>query len=115
MMITRKHDQAVVVHAGKIANTFVSRLVGWIGKRQAHLGEGLWFTNSNSAHMWMMSIPIDVVFLSRDRKIVKTFSNLKPWRPLPVLCIGADSMLELPAGTVETLNLKSGEELCIDS
>lgn len=111
----RKSDQKVVVSQGSMANRFLSRLVGWIGRRQVAAGEGLLIERCNNIHMWMMSIPIDVAFLSNDYVIVKTVPGLKPWKFLPVHCREAKHTLELPVGTVEQFNLRPGEVLCIDS
>ena len=115
MMIRRQQDQSMIVSQGVIADSYWTRLKGWIGKRQVSPGEGLLLTENNSIHMWMMSIPIDVVFLSRELTILKTISNLKPWRLLPVFCWEASAALELPAGTIDAQNLKNGEVLCIVS
>jgi uncharacterized membrane protein (UPF0127 family) len=113
MKIQRQLDQRMIVENGRHADTYFSRLVGWIGKRQAQPGEGLLITPCNSVHMWMMSLPIDVVFLSREMKIVKAVPNLRPWKLLPVFCPGAESALELPAGTIAAHQLRDGEVLCI--
>lgn len=114
-MIHRKRDQSVIVTRVKLADSYWTRLIGWIGKREAAPGEGLLITETNSIHMWMMSIPIDVVFLNQEQTILKAISNLRPWRLLPVYCAGATSALELPAGTIESKKLLSGEVLCIVS
>jgi len=116
--IVRSTDQMVIVSQLKVANDFLSRLRGLIGVRSFNLGEGLYFPRCNSVHMWLMSIPIDVVFLKKQHgtlKIVQVFSNIKPWRLFPVAAWSADDALELPAGAVAHYQLKNEEVLCIVS
>lgn len=75
------------------------------------------FPKCNDIHMWMMSIPIDVVFLKKENaeswSVLSLKPKLKPWKPLPVACFSADDTLELPEGTIARLNLKVGEVLCV--
>jgi uncharacterized membrane protein (UPF0127 family) len=117
MMIKRNSDQALIVSQGQVANTYWSRLCGLVGTKHFEAGSGLLFPKCNSIHMWMMSIPIDVVFLKllspNQYQIVGTHSNLRPWKFLPVFCLEANDTLELPQGTIQRHHLNRGETLCI--
>ena len=123
LKLVRTHDQAMVVSDGRIADTFLPRLVGLIGTKSFPAGKGVLFPRCNDIHMWMMSIPIDVVFLKSNAstqsaqswEVLKVCENVKPWRPLPLICFKADDTLELPSGTISKWNLKAGEVLCIAS
>lgn len=116
--LVRMMDQVSVVDQLTTAESYFSRLKGLIGKNEFPAGEGLLFPNCQSIHMWMMSIPIDVVFLkigqSSDQRIVSSIhSNLKPWKLFPVMDSDAKDALELPAGTVTRKSIRVGEVLCI--
>ena len=114
----RKNDQAVVLEKGVVANDFLTRLVGLMGKTSLPDGAGILFPANNSIHMWMMRMPIDAIFLKKHPEgwqIMALYPKLKPWRILPVGCWKADDTLELPSGTIERLGLKEGEVLCIAS
>jgi uncharacterized membrane protein (UPF0127 family) len=120
--LIRTHDQMCIVESLEKADSYWSRLKGLIGRKEFVQGEGLLFTRCNSVHMWMMSIPIDVIFLKADAasngtrwSISDVHSRLKPWKVFPVSSWGADDALELPAGTVDAFSLKKGDELCIAS
>ena len=117
LKLVRGNDHAVVTSNAIVADQFFTRLKGLIGKKSFQDGEGMLFPKCNDIHMWMMSIPIDVVFLKKQSPeswlILSLKSSLKPWKPLPVACFKADDTLELPAGTIDRLNLKTGEVLCI--
>ena len=114
----RKADQTVVLEKGVLARDFITRLRGLMGKTSLPAGEGMLFPKCNSIHMWMMKMPIDVIFLKKQSEgyqIMALYPQLKPWKVLPVGCRKADDTLELPSGTIERLNLRKGEVLCIAS
>jgi len=118
--LVRKTDGVSVLSEGVLAVRYWTRLRGLIGRKSLKAGEGMLFPKCNSVHMWMMSIPIDVVFLktlvpSKEWKVLEVRPNLKPWRLLPVGCFGADDTLEIPSGSAERLGLKIGEVLCTAS
>lgn len=120
--LIRENDRVCVVDRLETADTYWSRLKGLIGRSEFSRGEGLLFPRCNSVHMWMMSIPIDVVFLEADRSgnsgkwmVGKVFPKLKPWKLMPVSDLSSQDVLELPSGTIETFSLKKGDVLCIDS
>ncbi len=118
MKLIRKSDQTLVLEQGKVADDFLTRLRGLIGTKNLKPGEGLLFPRCNSVHMWMMSIPIDVLFLKKEDRtwtILSLHAGLKPWKLLPVSCFKADDALELPHGSIERLHLKKGEVLCFAS
>jgi uncharacterized membrane protein (UPF0127 family) len=118
--LIRASDQVCIVNDLKVADSYFKRLKGLIGTKKFVAGDGLLFPNCNSVHMWMMSIPIDVVFLKTTNnhigkkwEIVGVRHQLKPWKLLPVSEFGADDALELPVGVVQSLSLKKGDWLCI--
>lgn len=116
--LVRTSDQACIVNQLKTADSFLTRLRGLIGVKKFEFGEGLIFPRCNNIHMWMMSIPIDVVFLKANRQkkewtVLSVYPQLKPWKVFPVSDLKADDVLELPAGRAESISLKSGEVLCI--
>ncbi len=45
-----------------VAEDFFSRLKGLLGKSKFVLGEGLLLRPCNDINMWLMKIPIDVIF-----------------------------------------------------
>jgi uncharacterized membrane protein (UPF0127 family) len=116
--LIRKHDRVEIASRTEVADRFLPRLKGLIGRSRFDAGEGLLFPRCNSVHMWMMAIPVDLVFLRKqasDWVVVSVHPGLKPWKVLPVGNFRADDALELPAGTIARTGIKSGEVLCIAS
>ncbi len=114
-------NQAVIADKCQVADTFVSRFFGLMGKSGLEAGEGLWLRPSNSIHMWFMRFPIDVLFVRAEKRdagkiVVKVYSahgNVRPWRILPLGNWRAKDAIELPAGTLGRCLIESGDELCI--
>ncbi|OFZ19718.1 MAG: hypothetical protein A2X94_16825 [Bdellovibrionales bacterium GWB1_55_8] len=114
-------NQAVIADKCIVAERFLDRLRGLIGRTLLASGEGMLFPRCNDVHMWFMRIPIDIVFLtelpgiegSRKFKVCSVREQAMPWRLLPLRDGRAEHTLELPAGTVRAQSIHPGDELCI--
>jgi uncharacterized membrane protein (UPF0127 family) len=90
------------------ARTAWSRMIGLLTYASLPIGEGLLLAPAWSIHTWCMRFPIDVVFLDRDRRVLRVFPALPPWR----LVSGtrkAHTVLEFGAGTLERVPLGPGD------
>jgi uncharacterized protein len=83
-----------------------------MGRRSLEPGHALLIKPCSSIHTFFMRFPIDVVFLDRDSRVVRTAQHVKPWRIL-LGAKGAHAVIELPAGTLDTTELKPGDQLDI--
>lgn len=92
------------------AASFYSRFMGLMGRSTLPFGEGLWIDPCNSIHTFFMRIPIDVLFLDRERRVVKVFPALVPWRTTRIYG-KARTVLELPAGTLAASRTSEGDQL----
>lgn len=63
-----------------MAETFLERAKGLIGRRGVPLGKGLLIPRCNAIHTFFMSFAIDAAFLDRDDNVVKVVRNIRPWR-----------------------------------
>ena len=66
----------------RVARSFRERAKGLIGTKSLPDGEGMLILHCNAVHTFFMSFPIDVTFLDRHDRVVKTVCGVKPWRPL---------------------------------
>lgn len=96
-----------------VPRTFVTRGLGLMFRRALPPRHGMWIRPCNGIHMFFMNFPIDAVFLDRDQRVVRVYRSLGVWRVVP-LVRGAHSVVELPAGTVDGLDLPRGDQLAIE-
>ncbi len=61
-----------------LADTFLSRLVGLLGKSSLADGAGLLIRPSSGVHTMWMRFAIDVVALDKDLRVLKTWQRLPP-------------------------------------
>ena len=91
-----------------IANTWQMRTKGLIGRAKLNSGKGLLIPNCKAIHTWFMKFPIDVVFLDKNYRVIKTVSGLKPFR----LLFGGRRVqhtLELPSDTINSAQVRIGD------
>ena len=100
----------VIADQVEIATSFWARGKGLIGRRSLPLGYALAIKPCNGIHMFFMAIPLDVVHIDRDGRIVRILHAIKPWRPGP-LVLRSDWVVELPAGTVQTTGSQVGDKV----
>ena len=109
LRVTNSTRGAVLADRVERAVAFTSRLKGLLGRSRLNPGEGLHIAPCNSIHTFFMRFPIDVIFLDGAGRVVQVRSALKPWRA--IICLGAQSALELPAGIVEKTGTRTADEL----
>lgn len=85
---------------GSIANSFLSRLKGLIGKKTMSEGEGLIINPCTMVHSIGMKINIDVLFISETNEIVYIIEKMPPNRISPYVKF-ARYVIELPAGSIQ--------------
>ena len=93
--------------------SMLGRARGLLGKTALAPGEGIVIAPCNSVHMMFMRFPIDVAYVDRDGRVVKTVSRLRPNR-LSVGGRGAHAAIELPAGTLAATATSVGDRLLFE-
>lgn len=83
--------------------------MGLMGKKNP---EPLFFTSRWGIHTFFLRFPIDVLILDDSNKIVVMREGLKPWQ-IFFWSIKYSRILELPQGTIHSLNLKLGGQIKI--
>jgi uncharacterized membrane protein (UPF0127 family) len=91
------------------ANTSASRRTGLLKQSALEAGHGLWIVPCEGIHTFFMKFAIDVVYIDRKNRVRKVVRQLGAWR-LSV-CLPAHSVLELPAGTIDSTGTQAGDEL----
>ena len=89
------------------ADTSRTRNEGLLKRSGLAKGEGLWIVPTQAIHMFFMKFAIDVIFLDREKRVVKTVSWLRPWRM--AMSWRGHSVMELPPGTIDETGTQRGD------
>lgn len=122
VIIKSLKNQRVIADKCHVAESFLDRLRGLIGRTQLDAGFGMLFPRCNDIHMWFMSTPIDVVFARAEKsadgnrvlRVTRCHESVKPWRLLPLRDSRASETIELPVGTIRRCEISEGDELCLN-
>jgi uncharacterized protein len=93
---SRNHELGTRI---RLADAWLSRLRGMLGRPAPDAGEGLLLTPCRSAHMYGMHFPLDIAFLDARRAVVAVYHSLPPGARTG-FHRSAVHALELPAGTL---------------
>jgi len=93
----------------EVADTGQKRNKGLLGRKGLEPGGGLWIVPCESVHTFFMQFPIDLVYLDRKNKVKKVRHSVAPWRLSA--CLSAHSILELPAGAIQSSQTQRGDTL----
>ena len=102
----------VVAATVELALTGAARRRGLLGRAGLEPGYAMLIAPCSSIHTWFMRFSIDVIFVTRDGRVVKTRAAIPPWRL--AMALGAYAVVELPAGAIERAAVKVGDRLALD-
>jgi uncharacterized protein len=108
----RTAEGTVVCERCEIPESSFGRARGLLGRDGLEPGGGMLIDRAGSVHMFFMRFPIDVVFLARDRRVVRVKHRLAPWRVAGAR--GAVAALELPAGRAGEVRVERGDVLVFE-
>lgn len=118
LALTRGSDRRLIADV-EVADSFLGRLRGLMGRRALGDGEGLYLAGTNGVHMLFMRFPIDCIFLGPSRPdesfpIVRVSRSLRPWRGVVWYARGARAVVELPAGAADRHDLSAGDFVTLE-
>jgi uncharacterized membrane protein (UPF0127 family) len=99
----------VLAEQVRVAEGFLSRLIGLMGRKTMAGGSALVLRPCRSVHTFFMCFNIDLIFLDRRGMMVHLISDMPPFRISPVVR-RASLVVELPGGTVRN-RLRPGDIL----
>lgn len=107
MQVINHTKGVVLADSAEVADTWCSRLRGLMGRKLLPGGCCLVIHPCNSMHTCFMRFNIDVLFVSREGRVVRLLENMPPFRFSPIVR-GGRYVIELPAGLI------SSSGTCID-
>jgi uncharacterized membrane protein (UPF0127 family) len=108
MKIINKTKNTVLAENVILADTALKRLRGLLHRGQLDPGEALVLRPCNSVHMFFMRFAIDVLFVDKQNRVVKTITRLKPFR-ISAIYWRSSFAVELPAGTIQATSTMPGD------
>jgi uncharacterized protein len=97
----------------EIADTGARRNKGLLGRTSLEPGEGLWIVPCEAVHTFAMKFPLDLIYLDRNRRVVKVRGHVRPGRISGAL--RAHSVIELPTGAIAASQTRRGDILELES
>ena len=119
IVVTNVTRQTELASRAELADGFISRGRGLLGRSGLAPGGGLWLVPGNRIHMCGMRFAIDLVFLSRKHEVTAVHERVAP-QPIWALWRtwaggrGAHSVLELPTGTIQGSATAVGDQIQIE-
>ncbi len=108
MKIQNTSKASVIAQQADRADTFLSRLIGLLGRTDLKPDQGLVINRANSIHMFFMKFPIDAIFVNRENRVVGLVENIKPFQLSPVFW-RAHFVIEVGVGVIETSKTTLGD------
>jgi uncharacterized membrane protein (UPF0127 family) len=99
-------SQVIASHV-ELAVDSESRRRGLLGRDRLDDGAALIIAPCNSIHTFFMRFAIDVVFVARDGRVLKTYAAVGPRRI--AFRFGAFAVVELPAGAIAPSQTRAGD------
>jgi uncharacterized membrane protein (UPF0127 family) len=110
MQVFNQTQNLPLITRGRLANTFWLRLRGLLGAVPLQKEEGLILVGEKSIHTLFMSFPIDVVYVDKEHRVIRTDVNMVPYRLGP-LVVRSAYVLEMPVGTITDTRTRVGDQL----
>ena len=111
MLIRNETRDSVLAQSADVADTSSTRRRGLRGFDNLPAGRALWIVPCESVHTCRMRFPIDVLYLHRNKRVLKAREVMVSWRLS--MCFFAHSVIELPAGVIEQTGTRRGDQLIL--
>ncbi|MBP7835981.1 MAG: DUF192 domain-containing protein [Candidatus Omnitrophica bacterium] len=113
MKIINQTRNTILAQDTFVADTFLKRICGLLGKKELSPGQALILNPGNSIHTCFMRFSIDVLFIDKNNRILHSIADLRPFRFSP-LFFKSRRVIELPAGTIRSTSTNTGDKLILE-
>lgn len=108
VQVVNTNNNIVLADKVMVAETFILRLKGLLGKKSLEVGAGLLLYPCSSIHCYGMKFAIDAIFLDKDKQVLALYHWLEPGQTAKAT--RAKYVLELEAGST-CFNVEKGDIL----
>lgn len=113
MRIRNATTGEIVATDVKKATGWYERMAGLIPRKRIEPREGLWFDDCGVIHTVGMHAEIDVIFLDKERRVLRTLCAVAQNRLL-IACRGAESVVELGGGALHRCDVLVGDRFVFE-
>lgn len=110
LSIRNATKNTVIAGQARVADTFLSRMVGLLNRRSLSPDEALIITRCQSIHMFFMRFAIDAIFVDRSNQVVGLVKGIKPFRLSPIF-FKSSFVIELPQGSIVQSETSVGDKI----
>jgi len=110
-MLVRDAPPAVVARRIETAFDSASRNRGLLGRASLDPDTAMIIAPCSAVHTFKMQFAIDLIYVARDGRVLKTRAAVPPGRTS--MCLGAFAVIEMAAGSIERSGLSVGDQLKI--
>lgn len=110
----RTAEGRFIAHEVRIAYSLAARVLALSRERSLPTRAGLLLSPARGIHTLGMRFAVDVVFLSRQMRVLGLAPRVQPWRIL-LAPRGTGRVLELAAGQIAATGLKAGVFIVVES
>jgi uncharacterized protein len=100
MKIVNKTRNCVLAEQAQIADSFLARAKGLLGRDSLPTGQALVITSCRGIHTYFMRFPIDVLFVDKKSHVVGMVHTIEPNKTSPYFW-KASFCIEFPAKTLK--------------
>src|ERR1022692_4481809 len=113
VFVYNKTKETFLAFRVKVADSFLSRLVGLLGKKVLKPDGGVWIVPANAVHTIGMLFTFDLLLIDNDFKVVGVRELVRPFR-ITRPNFRAESVIELPAHAIFKSGTEVGDQLMIE-
>jgi uncharacterized protein len=110
----RTAEGRFIAHEVRVAYSLSARLLALSRERSLPTRAGLLLSPARGIHTLGMRFAVDVVFLSRQMRVLGLAPRVQPWRIL-LAPRGTGRVLELAAGQIAATRLQTGVFIVVES
>ncbi len=114
MKVLNQTRNTVLAENAELADTFLSRMKGLLGRDRLEPGQALIITRCQQIHMFFMRFAIDAVFIDSASRVVGLVEDIKPSQMSSIFW-KATRVIELPSGCIAHTKTSLGDQIQISS
>ena len=113
LKVINTSKKTVIAQEFGFADTFWTRMVGLLNRKSLSPQEALIITRCQSVHMFFMRFAIDVIFVSKENKVVGLVQDLRPFQLSPIY-FKSSYAIELDTGSISSTKTEIGDQIEIE-